>query len=78
MSHTIILAQFTEKPQSRQYSDYETTQLAMDGKFDIMYSRVQRSLTHTNTASALLCATIHSDGLVILCMLIHFLIVGLV
>eukprot|EP00456_Euglypha_rotunda_P012278 TRINITY_DN1344_c0_g1_i1.p1 TRINITY_DN1344_c0_g1~~TRINITY_DN1344_c0_g1_i1.p1 ORF type:complete len:109 (-),score=22.44 TRINITY_DN1344_c0_g1_i1:133-459(-) len=29
--HTIVLAQFTSKPNSRQYSDFESVQHAMDG-----------------------------------------------
>ena len=34
MSHTILLVQASSKPESRTYSDYETVNDCLEGKFD--------------------------------------------
>src|SRR4051794_25733253 len=45
-SHTIILAQFTDKSNSRQYSDFETVGQALDGICQLYEQRLKNQQPH--------------------------------
>jgi hypothetical protein len=45
-SHTILLAQFTDKANSRQYSDFETLTQALDGICQLYEQRLKNQQPH--------------------------------